>query len=81
MRFVEAWQLQHIPSHDRTVLNASQFSPAERKDLSRGISSDMSPEAVTRRLDLVDELRELAEELATAKRLGPVIRDPEINRT
>jgi hypothetical protein len=40
----------------------------------------MSPEAVTHRLDVVDELRELAEELANAKRLGPVIRDSEVNR-
>ena len=32
----------------------------------------MSPEAVARRLDIVDELRELAEELVNAKRLGPL---------
>ena len=36
----------------------------------------MSREAVTRRIDLVDELRELAEELANAKRLGSVISAP-----
>ena len=36
----------------------------------------MSPEAVACRFDLVDELRELAEELANAKRLGPVICAP-----
>lgn len=40
------------------------------KSLSRGISCDMSSEAVTRRLEIVDELRELAEDLQTAKRLG-----------
>lgn len=42
------------------------------KSLSRGISSDMSSEAVLRRLEIVDELRELAKDLQSAKRLGPI---------
>lgn len=32
----------------------------------------MSPEAVERRLEMVDELRELALDLSRAQRLGPV---------
>jgi hypothetical protein len=42
------------------------------KSKSRGISCDMSPAAVERRLEIVDELRELALELSRAERLGPV---------
>lgn len=42
------------------------------KSLSRGISADMSPEAILRRLEIVDELRELAKDLQSAKRLGPL---------
>lgn len=42
------------------------------KAKSRGISCDMSPSAVERRLEAVDELRELALELSRAQRLGPV---------
>ncbi len=41
------------------------------KSQSRGISCDMSSEAILRRLEIVDELRELAKELQSAKRLGP----------
>ncbi len=44
----------------------------ESKALSRGISADMSPAAIERRLEIVDELRELSMELAGAKWLGPV---------
>ena len=55
------------------MIDVSQLTPSARKDLSRGISIDMSPEAVTRRIDIVDELREFAEELANAKRLGALI--------
>lgn len=42
------------------------------KSKSRGHSCDMSPTAVERRLEIVDELRELAMQLSQAKRLGPV---------
>jgi hypothetical protein len=42
------------------------------KSKSRGISCDMSPAAVERRLETVDELRELALDLSQAERLGPV---------
>jgi hypothetical protein len=42
------------------------------KSKSRGISGDMSPAAVERRLEMVDELRELALDLSRAERLGPV---------
>lgn len=42
------------------------------KSKSRGVSCDMSPAAVERRLELVDELRELALDLSRAERLGPV---------
>lgn len=42
------------------------------KSQSRGVSCDMSPEAILRRLDIVDELRELSKDLQNAKRLGPL---------
>ncbi len=42
------------------------------KSKSRGISCDMSQAAIERRLETVDELRELAIELSQAVRLGPV---------
>ena len=42
------------------------------KSQSRGIGCDMSAEAILRRLEIVDELRELAKDLQSAKRLGPV---------
>lgn len=44
----------------------------EPKALSRGISTDMSSAAIERRLEIVDELRELSLELADAKWLGPI---------
>jgi hypothetical protein len=40
------------------------------KSQSRGVSSDLSSEAILRRLDIVDELRELARDLKTSQRLG-----------
>ncbi|MEZ6134073.1 MAG: hypothetical protein R3C53_04085 [Pirellulaceae bacterium] len=42
------------------------------KAKSRGIDNDMSPASVERRLEMVDQLRELAVELGKAKRLGPI---------
>jgi hypothetical protein len=42
------------------------------KTQSRGVSCDMSSEAIVRRLDIVDELREFARELEEAKRRGAV---------
>ena len=42
------------------------------KSQSRGIGCDMSSDAVIRRLEIVDELRELAKELQAAKRIGTV---------
>jgi hypothetical protein len=55
----------------KAVFEAQQSSN-DQKERSRGIGIDMSSKAVTRRLDIVDELRELAQELANAKRLGPI---------
>lgn len=40
------------------------------KSRSRGISQDMSPDAINRRLDIVDELREFAFELRDSTRHG-----------
>ena len=42
------------------------------KSRSRGISRDMSPDAINRRLDIVDELREFALELRDSPRHGPL---------
>lgn len=60
------------PTRDTPRINLSPYPPVEQKDLSRGMGVDMSSMAVTRRIDIVDELRELARDLAGAKRLGPV---------
>ena len=42
------------------------------KSQSRGIGCDMSSDAVIRRLEIGEELRELAKELQAAKRIGTV---------
>jgi len=42
------------------------------KSRSRGTSRDMSPDAINRRLDIVDELREFALELRDSTRLGSI---------
>ena len=42
------------------------------KSVSRGISSDMSPEAISRRLEIVSELYELAKVLQGAQFVGKV---------
>lgn len=51
---------------------SSEHRFQQAKSQSRGVSCDMSPEAILRRLDIVDELRELAKDLQNAKRLGPL---------
>lgn len=43
-------------------------SPDRDKTTSRGISRDMSPGAIGRRLDIVSELRALAQSLGTARK-------------
>ena len=55
---------------------SSEHRFQQAKSQSRGVSCDMSPEAILRRLDIVDELRELAKDLQNAKRLGPVRSEP-----
>ena len=42
------------------------------KSISRGASREMTPDAISRRLDVVDELREFACELRDAPRNGPI---------
>jgi len=46
------------------------MKPEELKSKSRGVSRDMSPEAISRRFDILVELHELASALSSAKRLG-----------
>jgi hypothetical protein len=54
-------------------MNNKQGTHAESlKSRSRGTSRDMSPDAINRRLDIVDELREFALELRDSTRLGPI---------
>ena len=45
----------------------------EMKRRSRGISNDMSPEAIARRIDIVGELWRMWQVLRHAKRIGPVV--------
>ncbi len=47
------------------------IDPEEAKRLSRGISMDMSREAVTRRLEICAELSELSRELGRARHAPP----------
>jgi hypothetical protein len=42
------------------------------KDISRGYSNDMSPKAIMKRLEIVDELYQLGKFLSTAKFIGSV---------
>ena len=54
-------------------MNIKQNTHAESlKSRSRGTSRDMSPDAINRRLDIVDELREFALELRDSTRHGPI---------
>jgi hypothetical protein len=46
--------------------------PDDRKRRSRGISDDMSPEAIARRLELASQLYEAWLQFRGARRLGPV---------
>jgi hypothetical protein len=52
--------------------NSSELQKQQSKLRSRGVNCDMTPEAILRRLDIVDELRELARDLQNAKRLGSI---------
>ena len=54
------------------MIHNTNVQMKQAKAQSRGISCDMSSEAVLRRLDIVDELRELATDLQNAERLGPI---------
>lgn len=54
-------------------MNIKQDTHAESlKSRSRGTSRDMSPDAINRRLDIVDELREFTLELRDSTRHGPI---------
>ncbi len=46
------------------------MTPEEQKSKSRGNSRDMSPEAISKRLDILVELHEVARALASAKCMG-----------
>lgn len=48
------------------------MDPEEMKRRSRGISDDMSPDAIARRLDIVNELHRVWQTLRQARRIGPV---------
>ncbi|MBK8977372.1 MAG: hypothetical protein IPM29_15785 [Planctomycetes bacterium] len=48
----------------------------DAKRASRGVSADMSPAAILRRLEIVGELSELASVLARAERVGPAAQPP-----
>ena len=48
------------------------MSQPDYKSLSRGVSRDMSPEAIARRLQILAELDELARTLSKAVFLGKV---------
>lgn len=48
------------------------MTPDDAKRLSRGISNDMSPEAISRRLDIMSELFRLNSALSKAQYVGKV---------
>ena len=49
-------------------------NPEEAKRLSRGMSSDMSPEAISKRFDILVELNDLCGYLGGAKKVAEVCR-------
>ncbi|MFT4548488.1 MAG: hypothetical protein ACI8XO_001929 [Verrucomicrobiales bacterium] len=57
-----------------TLMNSNE-SEASAKDKSRGVSTEMSPKAISRRLDIMGELSELAFFLAKGKPVGRVAED------
>ena len=57
---------------------ANAIVDKDLKQLSRGASLDMSTSAIMRRLEIVDELRELTSALAQAKKLGRSCNDPRL---
>ncbi len=46
------------------------MNPEEMKKKSRGISTDMSPEAISRRIEIASQLYEMATILKKAKKTG-----------
>ena len=54
------------------------MTPEEARQKSRGISTDMSPEAIARRLDIVSQLFRLGHALNNAEYVGKVrdVRSP-----
>lgn len=64
--------------HDNSIPSNGDSNRALQspKSQSRGASSDMTSAAILRRLEIVDELRELADDLRNAKRMGRVSSDP-----
>jgi hypothetical protein len=46
------------------------MNPEEMKKRSRGISTDMSPEAISRRIEIASQLYEMATLLKKAKKIG-----------
>ena len=56
------------------------MSQPDYKSLSRGISRDMSSEAIARRLKIVADLYELAKTLSGSKKLGRVEHEGERQR-
>ncbi len=55
------------------------MDPDEMKRRSRGISSDMSPEAIDKRFAIVAELYDLWRDFRAAKRIGPVVEAEELD--
>jgi hypothetical protein len=51
----------------------------EMKRRSRGISDDMSPAAIARRIDIVGELWRMWQTLRSARRIGPVVSQDDLN--
>ncbi len=49
------------------------MDPDEMKRRSRGISSDMSPEAIAKRFAILADLYDLWRDFRAAKRIGPVV--------
>ena len=56
---------------------ANAIVDKDLKQISRGASLDMSSSAIMRRLEIVDEMRELANALAQAKKLGRSCNNPQ----
>lgn len=71
MRWAKVTSGDAVPSRIHSI-RRRRMTPEEMKRKSRGFGTDMSGEAVAKRLDIVSSLRELGLALKKSRIIGPV---------